>query len=117
MQRKARLKSLLAEISTDLDLSSVQSLDGGNTALKGWLNMTIVKLTQAFTPQMPRDVTDYSLWLSKSISSLKIDLVDLKKQNRLAKAQIECNLKATVESLLKILGPKVFQSQSFIFIA
>ncbi len=103
---------MLAEISADLDQTTesiVQRPDDGNSALKGWLNNTINKLTQAFTPQVPPVVNDYSLRLSENINSLKIELSGLKKRE----AQIESSLKATIDSLLKILGPKVSQSQAF----
>ena len=87
------------------------------TQKNGWLNKTISKLTQAFTAQMPRLVTDYSVCLSENISNLRLELADLKKRNRVAEAHIESNLKANIDKLLEILGPQVCQSQAFIFIA
>ncbi len=99
-QQKELLRVMLAEISADLDQTSesnVQWSSDGSTFLNSWLSKTISKLTQAFTPQKLRLKTDYSLSLSDSISSLRLALAHLKQWNRAAEAQLESNLKASVD--------------------
>ncbi len=68
MQQKARLQAVLRDASASLDKTT-------EDALRGWLLETILRLNEAAAPiAEPMPLREDSLWLSRQISSLELEL-------------------------------------------